>query len=289
MEAVEHLLSVKNALGEGPIWDSRSQSLVWVDIAAARIWQYSPRIEKIQQFDPGESITALAMRRSGGWVGTTHKEFVFLDLEHSRMQKIAAVEAARPDARFNDGAVDRQGRFWAGTLREEAGEDSGLYRLDSDLSVHRMVSDLTISNGIGWSPDNRTMYLADSRRFQIRAYDFEPDGGTLSNQRILIDSSQSKSVPDGLTVDSEGFIWSACWRGAKICRYAPDGSLDRCYPLPVTYPTSLIFGGENLDELYITTGNLWLSAAEREHQPLAGDIFRLRPGVRGMEEPAFAG
>jgi sugar lactone lactonase YvrE len=287
MSAVEHVLAVQNKLGEGPIWDAEAQVLYWVDIEPGRFHRLDPATGEHEVFDVGLPLGALALRASGGLVMATRDGFAFWDPETGALRFIADPEADRPGARFNDGAVDRQGRFWAGTLGQ--GPNSSLYRLDPDGSVHTMETGVTTSNGIGWSPDDRTMYYTDSPLRVIYAYDFDPATGAIENRRPFIHTPDEEGVPDGLTVDSEGFIWSARWRGWKVTRYDPEGKPEREIRMPVQYPTSCTFGGPGLDELYITSAWTRLSEAEREEQTQAGDLFRLRAGVKGLEEPRFLG
>ena len=178
MNEIEHVVSCQNMHGEGPMWDPAAQALFWLDMFGEKIWKFVPRTGETEVFEPGEVITCIGMRASGEWVATTEKHFAFLDLARGRLEKIVGLEEGKPKARFNDGAVDRQGRFWAGTMTTEYGETSSLYRLDPDLAVHTLETGITISNGIGWSPDNRTMYFTDSARRQINAYNFDQDTGS---------------------------------------------------------------------------------------------------------------
>jgi sugar lactone lactonase YvrE len=287
MNELEHVLAVQNELGEGPVWNHEEQSLYWVDINRGHFHRLHPATGAHDVFDVGLPVGTLAFRASGGLVLATRDGFAFWDPETQALRFIADPEPGKPDARFNDGAVDRQGRFWAGTISKEP--TSSLYRLDPDGSVHRMESGVTVSNGIGWSPDDRTMYFTDSPLRVIYAYDFDPATGAIENRRPFIHTPERAGVPDGLTVDSEGFIWSARWGGWKVTRYDPAGKAEREIQLSVQYPTSCTFGGPQLDELYITSAWAALSEAERADQPWAGDLFRLQAGVRGFEEPRFLG
>lgn len=289
MSDVEHVVSCRNIHGEGPLWDPSARALFWLDMFGEKIWKFEPATGRTAVFEPGEMVTCIGRRAGGGWVATTEKHFAFLDLERGRLEKIAGVELDKPNARFNDGAVDRQGRFWAGTMTIEDGETSSLYRLDQDLTVRTLETGITISNGMGWSPDNRVMYFTDSARRRINAYDFDPETGSITNKRILIQTPEGEGEPDGLTVDADGFLWSARWDAWKVCRYTPEGALDREVPVPVQFPSSVMFGGENLDELYITSSRAWIAGDGHAGQPDAGDIFRFRPGVCGLEEPLFGG
>jgi sugar lactone lactonase YvrE len=169
------------------------------------------------------------------------------------------------------------------------GFTGALYRLDPDGSVHTAETGIGISNGIGWSPDNTIMYYTDSLSRTIYAYDYDAATGNISNRRDLIVTPEDDGLPDGLTIDGDGYIWSACWGGWKVTRYAPDGRIDREVRLPAAQITACVFGGPNLDELYITSAWTELDAEQRRSQPLAGDVFRLKTDVRGLAEPHFAG
>ena len=216
----------------------------------------------------------LALRASGGLVLATKKGFAFWNEYAQELQYIANPEASKPHMRFNDGAVDCAGHFWAGSMGN-VGEGT-LYRLDPDGSVHAMVSGVSIPNGIGWNPDNSVMYFTDSTPRMIYAFDFDAATGDITNRRNLIEVPEEVGTPDGLAVDSAGYIWSACWNGAKIVRYTPDGKVDRVVAVPALRPTSCVFGGPGLDELYITSSRANLDTDALEQYPLSGDLFRLQ-------------
>ena len=166
---------------------------------------------------------------------------------------------------------------------------NSLFRLDPDRSIHRMESGICISNGLGWSPDLSTFYYTDSLTRMIYAYDYEAQTGAIRNRRVFDHVPQDGGLPDGLAVDTQGYIWSARWGGWKVVRYAPDGRVDREVAIPVEFPTSCAFGGENLNELYITSAWIEVLPTARSAQPLAGDLFRLKVDVPGLPEPFFAG
>ena len=216
------------------------------------------------------------------------KGFHFWDPSRNHLSYINDPEIDKNGARFNDGKVDRQGRFWAGTMTPQ-GATSSLYRIDPDLEVRHMAGGITISNGIAWSPDNRRMYYADSLRYTVYDYRYNLETGEIDKQRVFIEVEPSFGIPDGLTVDSQGFIWVAFYDGWKVVRYKPDGSIDMQIDLPVARPTCPAFGGQNLDELYITTAVDGLSVDELEEQPMAGDLFMVKPGIKGLPEPKFTG
>jgi sugar lactone lactonase YvrE len=191
---------------------------------------------------------------------------------------------------MNDGNCDSAGRFWAGTmgLNEEPGAGA-LYRLDPDLNVTKVLDAVTISNGIDWSLDDSLMYYVDSDTFCVDVFDFDPDAGAISNRRAFVSVSAADGLPDGLTVDSEGYVWVAFWGGSCVRRYAPDGSLDLVVSLPTRHVTSCAFGGAGLDELYITSATEGLTEADLAQEPHAGALFRCKPGVVGRPEHVFLG
>jgi len=293
LSMTEHLLPSQNQLGEGPLWDHRQQTLYWVDIARSMVLSYHPASGERSIFVFNEKMTALGLRARGGFVAAVRNGFAFWNGDSVELDSAAPVEDEPPDNRFNDGAVDPGGRFWAGTMFAgpvlQPVSPGSLYRLDAALSVKCMQGGLTISNGIGWSPDNRTMYLTDTLRRLIYSYEFDLSSGEIANRRIFTTVPEEAGVPDGLTVDSEGCLWSACWGGWRLRRYDPQGSLEREVRLPVECPTSCTFGGESLNVLYITSAWIDLYPAQRKQQPWAGDVFCLEPGVKGLPANLFAG
>ena len=233
-------------------------------------------------------VSLIAFRTMGGFICGTENGFYFWDLDTQNLEFITHPESGKKDSRFNDGKVDRMGRLWTGTMTTQ-GATSSLYRMDGDLSVTTMVSNITISNGIGWSPDNTIMYYVDSLRYVINAFDFDIKHGTISNQRPFVQLDAAFGLPDGLTVDSEGYVWCAIYDGWKVKRYDPSGRTAAEIKMPVSRPSSCAFGGKNLDELYITTISEGLTAAQKEQEPMAGDLFKVKTDVKGFAEPEFSG
>ncbi len=291
MSQVERVLPITNQLGESPIWVADEGALYWIDIDERRVFRFHASTGTYDSFDVDTRITALAARASGGFVIAAANGFAFWDPQTQDLNFIGDPEADKPTNRFNDGAVDRQGRFWAGTLNEADFEaaDGSLYRLDPDGSIHMMEAGIAESNGIGWSPDNRTMYFTETMRRLIWAYDYDPAAGAISNRRPFVHISGEDIYPDGLTVDSQGFVWGAQWGGWNVTRYDPTGKVERVVRLPAQQVTSCVFGGENLDELYITTAWTGLDQEARKGQPSAGALFRIKVDVQGIAEPKFAG
>lgn len=291
MREIEHVLPVQHILGEGPVWSEEEQALYWVDIVGQNYSHFEPSSGAYETIHVGTSIGVLAQRTSGGLVMATRQGFVFWTNPNKTLVPLAHPEADRPQMRFNDGAVDCRGRFWAGTMSEadDRQAEGVLYRLDPDGSVHRMLTGLGIPNGIGWSPDDSVMYFTDTAEQTIYAFDFEASSGEIANRRVLVSLRDASLWPDGLAVDCQGYLWSACWDGAKIVRYAPTGAIERVIEVPVLRPTSCTFGGRDLDELYITSASVGLTPEQRARFPLSGDLFRLKTGIRGLGQYLFAG
>ncbi len=287
MTQVEHFLTRKNKLGEGPLWHPEEELLYWVDIEGESFHRYSLETGKGDSVQVGQPIGCLAFRESGGLVFGLRDGLAFWDQETSEIEIIDNPETGRSNARFNDGKVGPGGRFWAGTLGED--DQSCLYKLDPDGSIHIMETGIQISNGIGWSPDHKIMYYTDSHLRVIYAYDFDLDSGSISNRRDFVKVPVEDGFPDGLTVDSEGFVWSAHWDGWRLTRYDPNGKIERIVYLPVQRPTSCTFGGRDLDQLFITSAWTGLNDTERREQPLAGDLFLLKTDVKGQKEINFLG
>jgi len=287
MEAV-HVLHSQNALGEGPLWSTSEQALYWVDIAGKTINRYWPATGEKESYPVNANVGVIAFRKEGGFIAAGSNGFSFWHPGEESLELIDDPEKDNPGSRFNDGKVDRAGRFWAGTMTP-VGAVSSLYRMNDSLDIQKMESNITISNGIGWSPDNKTMYYADSLNYVIYTYDFELATGNISNRRDWIKFDKAYGVPDGLTVDCEGYVWSAFYFGSKVARFDPAGKLDCEINLPVSAPTSCCFAGKDLTDLYITSARIDLTEEEEEMQPLAGDIFMIRTNTKGLAEPEFVG
>ena len=228
----------------------RDRALWWVDIEGRLLQRLSTHSGEVTSWTLPERIGSYALRRDGGIVCAFASGFAFHDLDTGQTDWIAQPEADTPRNRFNDGKVDRQGRFWAGTMDDRLSERTGaLYRLDPDLSVHRMETGIGISNALCWSPDDSRFYFADTMQEEIWSYDYTPAAGAISDRRLFTHTRDQPGQPDGATVDAEGFLWNAQWDGWRLVRYAPDGTVDRIVELPVQKPTSCIFGGPDLKTL----------------------------------------
>jgi sugar lactone lactonase YvrE len=203
---------------------------------------------------------------------------------------LAVPEPDKAMNRFNDGKCDRAGRFFAGTMALDAGPGQGtLWRLDPDLRLAAIETGVHVSNGLGWSPDDRTFYFIDTGARTVYAYDYDLATGAATNRRPFVVVPDAQGKPDGLAVDEQGFVWVALWDGWSVARYAPDGRLDRLVSLPVPRPTSLAFGGTDLRTLFITSARVRLSAAQLAEAPLSGSVFALDAGVAGVPVGSFGG
>jgi sugar lactone lactonase YvrE len=277
--------------GESPMWSVHEQALYWTDNLGGCIHRLEPEGGREQTIVLGQNVMAIGLREGAGLVLTLAKQLAFYK-PGGELELIVSVEQDQPRNRFNDAKVDRRGRYWAGTMNDvDWDKPSGsLYRLDPGLGLSRLQRKVVCANGLGWSPDNRTFYFCESFRHAIFAHDFDLDGGVLSARRPFATVDQSSGgFPDGLTVDAEGGVWSAQHGAGRVVRYAPDGDVTHEVEMPVPQPTSCIFGGPNLDVLYITTSRQNMTPEQLGRYPLSGSVFALRPGLRGMPEPLFAG
>ncbi|HEX2134490.1 MAG TPA: SMP-30/gluconolactonase/LRE family protein [Microvirga sp.] len=289
-ETVTRFGDTVDELAEGPVWDSREQVLSWFDVVNRilhRRWLGTGQAADVRlERMPG----SLALRERGGLVLASRNSIGLSDDPAGPFRAIENHSIDFAVERINDGAADRQGRFWFGTFSPTMSPGGGaLYRLDPDLSVRRMDSGLTMSNGIAWSPDDTTMYFADSSPGRIYRYAFAADTGEIGPREVFLDYEGRSGRPDGCTVDSEGFLWVAEVEGGRVARYDPSARLDRVIELPVSRPTSVAFVGPDLRTLFITSMRVGLSEEERSREALAGAVFVTRPGVAGLPEPRFLG
>jgi sugar lactone lactonase YvrE len=285
------VLDSRALLAEGPCWDHRNGILYWVDIIGMRVHAFHPESGVNRTIQLDQVVGAAVPRHSGGLVAALKHGFHLLDMETGDLKQIADPEADLEHNRFNDGKCDAAGRFWAGTTSADEIEPLGsLYCLEADYSVRKSVPGVIVSNGIGWSPDGKTMYYIDSPTKRIVAYDFEVDSGKMSQPRTVVVIPESGGLPDGMTVDAEGMLWVAHWGGWQISRWNPQtGQQLSAIALPVAQVSSCAFGGADLDELYITTAGVRQSEEELARQPHAGGIFRVKLPVPGTPANFYAG
>jgi len=287
---VELVADLRNVIGEGPVWLEDEQRLVWVDIKGHHVHWLDPKTGRLEQIDVSADVGAVAPTTSGALIAAAGNGFQALDQKSGRIKTLAVAEPDRPGNRMNDGKCDSRGRFWAGTMADdETPGAGGLYRLNLDYTVDRMLSDVTVSNGLDWTADDRLMYYIDSASHRVDVLDFESSAGTIANRRPLIQIDKSDGMPDGMTLDAEGGLWVALWGGWSVRRYRPDGSFDLEIKIPASKVSSCVFGGPDLSDLYITTAASGLSEKQLEKQPHAGGLFRCRPGHGGRPPYRFGG
>jgi xylono-1,5-lactonase len=280
------IADVGATLGEGPVWVEHEQALYWVDIPEKRIFRWS-EAEGVRSFTVTRHVCSLVPRTSGGFVGGGYDGFLALDASFA-IEVIGDPEPTLPRNRFNDAKLDRSGRLWAGTMdRLERDTTGSLYRLDPDLTWSRIDSGYHVTNGPAFSVDGGTMYHTDSARQTVFAYDVDEHGAR--NRRVHLQFGEGDGYPDGMTVDSEGCLWIAFWDGWCVRRFSQQGERLAEIPVPAQRPTSVAFGGAELDRLFITTASRDLTAEERRAQPQAGGLFVTVPGVRGVPDTMFAG
>ena len=276
-------------LGESPIWSEKHQAIFFVDIERHLIlkWQSNG---KTAIYPLEKKIGALALRIDGSLVAALKDEFAFIQLDPFSITSIPLSKPEPLGNRFNDGKCDPSGRFWAASMDDSCLSPTGaIWRLSTDLQTAEMAERYIVGNGFGWSLDGCTMYFSDSINRTIYRYPFNNTLGTLGKRDFFAKVPKDQGFPDGLTVDSEGFVWSAHWDGWRITRYRPDGCIDRVILMPVPRPTSLIFGGEDYRKLYVTSASVGLSKDQIRNAPLSGALFEIDTGLAGIAEPFFAG
>ncbi len=289
---IQQLEMERDRLGEGPLWDPRDDLLYWVDILGCRIRCLDPATGEIKNWSVPEMIGCLALRESGGAVVALQSGFYFFDFETGEVTPIVNPEPGEERTRFNDGKVDRQGRFLAGSMNMNGIKDGlglgSLYRLNTDLSLDVLRDDVVLSNGPCFSPDGGTFYFADTAHRTIWAYDYDGDSGALSNMRTFVELEPLGAVPDGATVDADGCLWSTLVTPGQIGCFSPDGELVRRIDLPTDHPSSVMFGGPNLDVLYVTS--IHESPFFTSDNDANGYLYAIHGlDTVGLPEPRFAG
>jgi sugar lactone lactonase YvrE len=277
-------------LGEGIRWDARRDEMLAVDILTGGVYRARVRddgaLERVRAYQlPGTVGMIAPVEGDEGWLLGAGRNFAYLASDGTHR---TIAEVAPAGTRMNDGACDPQGRFWGGTLADDHHEGGGaLYRLGRDGQVELMLDGLTISNGLGWSPDGGTMYLVDSGPRVIHAFAFDADHGTISAGRILVTVPEDAGAPDGMTVDAAGDLWVAIYGGGRVNRYAPDGSLRKAYPIPARQCTCCAFGGPGLHRLFVTTATEGWTDEQRRAEPAAGLVYRVDTDATGQPAMPF--
>lgn len=288
---IDIVLDVKTTLGEGPVWDVDQQRLYFIDSMDGRVFRCTADGRELRAWDVPGKIGSMAVRKAGdGAIVSLDKGFYFLDFETGDCELVHDPEPGKTSNRINDGKADRRGRFFAGSMDTmEEGANGALYRVDPDLTVTKLEEGIICSNGPCFSPDDKVFYFTDTWTGEIWAYDYDIETGSISNRRTFAEVDDSHGgAADGATVDSEGYYWMALVYDGRICRYAPDGTLDREIRMPVKKVTSVQFGGPDLDILYVTS----MAKPPLPRFPgdgvLRGSLFSVKGlGVKGVPEPRF--
>jgi sugar lactone lactonase YvrE len=289
---VELVLDAKAELGEGALWDERTKQLYWVDILSHALHVYKPASKEHKRYHVGQMVSTVVLSETGDVLLAVQNGFARFDLESEKLAILVDPEADKSSNRFNDGKCDPAGRFWAGTMDLSATipNKGSLYRLDPDMSVHTMLTEVSISNGIVWTADLKTMYFNDSTPYTVTAFDYDNLTGNISNPRVVIQVPEAMGMPDGMSIDREGMLWIAHFFGGAVHRWNPHtGQVIETIKLPTSNPTSCAFGGDHLDEMYITTACDSLSEEQRSREPYAGGLFRVKLDTIGTLTYRFKG
>jgi sugar lactone lactonase YvrE len=284
------VLDVRASLGECPVWSQAERALYWVDINAPSLNRFDPATGRNVAMPMPSSIGSYALRRSGGFIVALRDGVWLARADGTLERKVCAAPYDPAHHRFNDGRCDPRGRFFVGSMNEARDAPSAtLVRVDADFVCTQVLADMTISNGLAWSPDGRTMYHADTPKQRVDAYDYDADTGTLGQRRTLMQFHAKGDRPDGGAVDRDGCYWSALYRGGRVVRIAPDGRVLAEYPTPAMCPTMCAFGGADLRTVYVTTARQERPDDELARFPQSGSLFAMTVDTPGLPEPMFAG
>jgi sugar lactone lactonase YvrE len=272
-------------LGEGPVWDAERQVICWIDILKGEIHEFNVSDASLKTISSNQLIGSIAICEDGHFLAALKNGLSTVNRNTGEVNIFSSPEAHLVENRFNDGKCDPAGRFWVGTMSHLEKPDAGsVYVLDIDGSVDKKITNTTISNGMAWSPDEQTFYFIDTPTSQVMAYQYDKESGEINSPEPVITILQEDGYPDGMTIDEDGMLWIAHWNGWQISRWNPKtGEKLLKLPLPVANVTSCTFGGDDLNDLYITTARKDIPEAELLNQPLAGALFVWKNcGYKGM-------
>jgi len=285
----ELVLDSQATLGEGAIWNYKTETLLWVDIEQGILNEFDPETAENRSFDMNQRIGTVVPVDKGGVLVALEDGIYKFDLVEEKLEKVAHPEEGTEDIRYNDGKCDPGGRFWVGSMGlDQKDGRAALYRIDADYRWKTMIDEVTISNGIVWSPDKTRMYYIDTPTQKVTGYDYDNETGKISNPEVTVTIPDSLGYPDGSTMDSEGMLWIAMWGGQAVTRWNPEtGALLERIRVPALNVTSCAFGGKNLETLFITSAKAGMSEEQLEQFPQSGGLFKVKPGVKGMKASFF--
>ncbi|WP_199032028.1 SMP-30/gluconolactonase/LRE family protein [Ralstonia sp. ASV6] len=275
------LVQAANAiLGEGPLWCPDEQVLYWIDILRPAVYRHTPGVGQTGVWALPESVGSIARLGAGQLLVAMRSGLFALSTVEGSLTRLASVEHASAQQRLNDSAVDPAGRFWVGSMREGGPSFGKLYRFGGGSAPFELDDQWACPNGIGWSPDGTVMYVTDSAKQTIWRYAYSVEHGTATDKQVF--ATFDAGTPDGLTVDAEGCVWSALWDGWSVVRLSPEGERVTTVPMPVQRPTSVAFGGDALQTLYVTSASINVDTTGLNAGPLAGGLFAVETSVRGL-------
>lgn len=278
----------RNTLGEGPLWSPDHNALFWIDIIEGKLFRFSPSTQKTKCWEIGAKTAVVAATSDSRLLLACQNFLLLFDPETGTGDRLLDFEMNMPNNRPNDGKVDPAGSFWFGTTDDLEQTVAGtVYRFGRDRKLTPVLEGIGNPNTFVWSPDKRKFYTADSVRQIMWVFEYDVDTGDISNRREFFSLAGTDIIPDGSTVDVQGYLWNAQWNGWRIVRYAPDGSVDRIVEMPVACPTSCIFGGEGLNILYVTSARKGQTEQALKQQSDAGALFALDVGVKGVSPHSF--
>ena len=282
-------VSVDNTLGEGVVWNAEDNAVWWTDIQECKLYRYQPDNDVLNSWKLPERLGSFTFTNKKDWLICAFAGgFALYNIKSSKLKWLAKPDSDLIHTRFNDGKIDRQGRFWAGTMVEggDTSESGSLYCLYDDSTCSKKETGISISNSLCWSPDSRKMYFADSPLHTIYQYDFNPGNGEIENKSIFATTPDNIN-PDGSTIDAEGYLWNAQWGGSQIVRYAANGKPDNVFQMPCSQPTCCTFGGRDLSYLFVTSAREGLSTSQLNKEPGAGSLFIFETPFQGMADTQF--
>ena len=280
---------VKARLGEGAFWNHKTQELYWVDIEDQMLHIYNPQTKTNRSLPTPSKIGTVVPKNTNETIVALQDGIYMMNLKSGDVVLISDIESELTENRFNDGKCDPSGRLWVGSMALNMQSNrANLYMVDTTGNAQLKIDSVTISNGIAWSSDQKTMYYIDTPTGMIRAFDFDNEIGAISNERVVVTVPDSMGFPDGMAIDSDDMLWVGMWNGNAVIRYNPQtGKVISKIEVPAHNVTSCAFGGKNLDTLYITTASIDMTEEEKVAYPLAGSLFKADPGVKGVKSVFF--